>query len=339
MRAAFGIAAGQIELRDVARPSPGPSDVLVRVRGCGICGSDLHWYHGVLPVPPVCPGHEISGEVAEVGADVRGVRAGDRVAIEPLTVCHACRSCRIGEYQLCATMRILGIGADGGFADYVVAPAYTVFPLPASLGWELGALTEPTAVCVHAVRLAGVQIGQRVLVLGAGAIGLLSAAAARAAGASEVLITARYPHQRAAAEALGARPFTATNDGLMELADAAQREPIDAVIETVGGSADTINDAVQLVRPGGTVVVLGVFSAPISCNGLLLVTKEVRIVGSIVYGRAGARADFDIALDLLATQRERLQALVTHRFPLERISEAFATAGDKQSGAIKVTIG
>jgi threonine dehydrogenase-like Zn-dependent dehydrogenase len=110
------------------------------------------------------------------------------------------------------------------------------------------------------------------------------------------------------------------------------------VIETVGGSADTLAEAVQLVRPGGTVSVLGVFMGSVSLSGLLLVLKEVRIVGSLTYGRAGTRADFDVALELLAAEREKLEALITHRFPLERIAEGFGTAADKQSGAIKVTI-
>ncbi len=338
MRAAFCTEPGRLELRELPEPSPGAGEVRLRVRNCGVCGSDLHWYHGGFPPPPVCPGHEISAEVTDLGEGVRDLHPGDRVAVEPLIVCHRCASCRTGNYQLCQEFRLLGTMADGGFADALVMPAYALFRLPAELDWEIGAMTEPMAVCVHAVRLAEVRLGARVLVLGAGTIGLLSAVAARAAGASEVLVTARHPHQRAAAEMLGARVFAATDEGAAELVEAARERPIDVVIETVGGSADTLSQAVQLVRPGGVVSVLGVFSGPVQCSGLLLVVKEVRIVGSLTYGRAGVKADFDVALELLSAQRERLHTLITHRFPLARIGEGFAAAGDKRSGAIKVTI-
>jgi len=338
MRAAHCSGPGRIDLRETAQPTPAAGEVIVKVRNCGVCGSDLHWYHGGFPPPAVCPGHEISGEVVELGAEVRGVKPGDRVAVEPLVVCGECHACRTGDLQLCRKLRILGTMVDGGFAEYVRTPASALFHLPAALDWELGAMTEPLAVCVHAVQLANVRLGDRTLILGAGTIGLLSVVAARSAGAGEVLITARHPHQHAAAVALGARAFATTDDGEAELSEYARRHPIDAVIETVGGSTDTVNEAVQLVRAGGTISVLGVFMAPLSLNGLLLIMKEVRIVGSLTYSRAGHRADFDVALDLLVSQCDRLQPLITHRYPLDQIGEAFATAADKKSGAIKVTI-
>src|SRR5437867_2198059 len=271
MLSAFCPAPGRMELREAPRPTPGPGQVLVRIRSCGICGSDLHYYHGGLPVPPVCPGHEISGEVAEVAAGVDAVRPGDRVTVEPLITCHRCPACRVGDYQLCRNLQLLGIHADGGFAEYRCVPAYAVFKLPDAMDLTVAALTEPTAVCVHAVRLAGVRLGDRVVVLGAGTIGLLAALAARAAGAAEVLVTARHPHQHEAATRLGARPFSDADDGM--LTDYTSGHPVDVVIETVGGSADTLNQALFHVRPAGTVSVLGVFTAPVSMNGLILVVK------------------------------------------------------------------
>jgi len=339
MRAAFCSRAGVIELRDVAAPEPAAGEVIVRVRACGICGSDLHWFQGGMPPPTVCPGHEIAGEVAACGAGVRAVREGDRVAVEPMVVCRECRSCRGGTPQLCARLHILGMQRPGGFADLVAVPEYALFRPPATLDCALGALTEPTAVCVHAVRLAGVSIGARVLVLGAGAVGLLSVLAARAAGAADVLISARHPHQAEMARRLGAaRVFAATEEGERERAAYAADHPIDAVIETVGGNADTIADAVRTVRPGGTVVVLGVFATAPALPALLLVGKEVRIVGSLMYDRAGPRADFDVALDLLERQREVVAGVITHRVGLDAIQSGFATAADKRSGAIKVSV-
>lgn len=336
MRAAYCTQPGAFELRDIEQPTAGPGEVVIRVRSCGICGSDLHFFHGDFPPPSVCPGHEISGEVVDVGASSH-VRPGDRVAIEPLVVCRECSYCRTGDYQLCEKFRLAGTTVDGGFAEYLRVPSYALFPLPANVDFEVGALTEPLAVAVHAVRLANVRLGHRVVVLGAGTIGLLTVAAARASGAADVWITARHPQQCASAEALGAtRVFM--GDAAGALADLARQRPVDAVIETVGGTAETINQALMLVRPGGWVAVLGVFTGRPSLNALLLLVKEIRIVGSLTYGRPGPRADFDVALQLLSDHPERFRQLITHRFPLAEITRGFETAGDKRSGSIKVAI-
>lgn len=337
MRAAFCNGPEQLEVREVPEPVPGPGEVVVRVRSCGICGSDLHFYHGALPPPPVCPGHEICGEVYEVGQAVH-LRPGDRVAVEPLVVCRECVYCRTGDYQLCRQFRLLGAMVDGGFAEYVRVPAYAAFPLPANVDCEVGALTEPLAVTVHAVRLAPVRLGHRVLVLGGGTIGLLAVAAARAAGAGEVWITVRHPQQARAAAALGAaRVFTDPADS-STLASATTDHPVDVVIETVGGRAETLNEALQHVRPGGTVAVLGVFAAMPALNALLLLMKEVRMVGSLTYGRPDPQADFDIALHLLAADPERYRQLITHRVSLAEVARGFALAGDKRAGSIKVAV-
>ncbi|MCK6554419.1 alcohol dehydrogenase catalytic domain-containing protein [Candidatus Binatia bacterium] len=337
MLAAFCDAPGRLDVRQVVEPVPGPGEVVVRVRSCGICGSDLHFFHGALPPPSVCPGHEISGEVYEVGQGA-ALRPGDRVAVEPLVVCRECVYCRTGDYQLCRHFQILGAMVDGGFAEFVRVPAYAAFPLPAGVDCEVGALTEPLAVTVHAVRLAPVRFGHRVLILGGGTIGLLAVAAARAAGAAEVWATVRHSHQAGAAVAMGAsRVFTDPADATA-LAAATTEHPVDVVIETVGGAADTINEAVQHVRPGGTVAVLGVFSTMPSLNALFLLMKEVRIVGSLTYGRPDPRADFEIALHLLGAEPERYRKLITHRVPLRDIARGFALAGDKRAGSIKVSV-
>jgi threonine dehydrogenase-like Zn-dependent dehydrogenase len=178
MKAAFCTAVGSFELRDVEEPKPGPGEVVLRVRSCGICGSDLHYYHGGFPAPAVCPGHEISGDVVAVGPECDATAIGDRVAVEPLVVCRQCPACRTGNHQLCRQLQILGTMLDGGFAEFLRVPAYTLFPIPAAVDEEVGALAEPLAVGVHAMRLAGVAGGDRVLILGGGTIGLLSIAAA-----------------------------------------------------------------------------------------------------------------------------------------------------------------
>jgi 2-desacetyl-2-hydroxyethyl bacteriochlorophyllide A dehydrogenase len=333
MRAAFSRTAGSIVLEEVPRPVAGPGEVLVRVRHCGICGSDLHWYHGQMPAPPMCPGHEIAGEVAEIGAGVTDPRPGDAVALEGITSCGSCPYCVSGAYQLCRRVGIVGMTVPGGFADYVAVPARHAFRVPAGVEFATAALAEPLGVAVHGVRLGGLEIGQRVLVLGAGTIGLMAVAAARAGGAAEIVVTARRPQQRAAALALGAgRVLDPTDPAALDVS-------ADLVVETVGGEADTLDTAAAACRPGGTICVLGVFNRAPTFPAIPVLVKELRLVGSFVYGRAGARADFDIALDLLAREGARLAAtVITHRFGLDEIAPAFRTAADKATGSIKVTI-
>ena len=338
MRAVASPAAGRLVLDQVERPTPGPTDVVVRVRNCGICGSDLHWYHDQMMVPTVCPGHEIAGEVADVGAAVTTLRPGDRVALEGIASCGECRYCVSGEYQRCPAIRIVGITIPGGFAEYVRMPARHCFRVPAGVDFPTAALSEPLGVAVHGVRLAGLEIGQRVAVLGAGTIGLMAIVAARAGGAGEIVVTARRPQQKAAALALGADRVVDDGDPGALLADAGD-SPIDLVVETVGGTADTLDTAAAVCRPGGTICILGVYTKAPPYPALLGLVKELRIIGSFVYGRASARADFDIVQDILARRGQEIgRTVITHSFPLESIDEAFRTASDKASGSIKVTI-
>jgi len=338
MRGVRAAGPEAVAVEEMPRPTPGPGEVVVAIRSCGICGSDLHWWHGEMPAPGVCPGHEIAGVVADVGAGVTTLRAGDRVALEGISSCGVCRWCQAGTYNYCRRLGLVGITIPGGFADFVGLPARHCFPVPDGVDFATAALSEPLGVAVHGVRLGGLELGQRVLVLGAGTIGLAAVAAARAGGAGEILVTARRPQQRAAAKALGADVILDDADA-GALQEAASASPVDLVIETVGGGADTLDTAVMACRPGGTVVVLGVFTRSVTFPALFCVAKEVRIQGSMVYNRVAARADFEIVEDMLARDGKRIgEALVTHRFPLDDIDRAFRTAADKTSGSIKVTI-
>src|SRR5437899_1853394 len=320
MRAAFCRAPGTLVVEDVPRPTPGAGEVVVRVGHCGICGSDLHWYHGQMVLPVGCPGHEISGEVADVGVGVTSLKAGDAVALEGIASCGSCRYGLAGDYQRCPAVGVVGMTIPGGFADYIKMPARHCFRVPAGVDFATAALSEPLGVAVHAVRRAGLAIGERVLVLGAGTIGLMAVIAARAGGAGEILVVARRPQQREAALALGADRVVGE--------DAAS-----------GLLADTLDTAVAAARPGGTICMLGAFTRSPVFPALFVLAKELRVIGSFVYGRSGARADFDVVLELLRRQgAEIAQRLVTHRFPLESIGEAFRTASDKTTGSIKVTI-
>jgi len=277
--------------------------------------------------------------VVEFDSAVREIDIGDRVAVEPLVVCGRCPACRAGDYQICGEIEFLGVSRDGGFAEYVAVPRARVYPLPAELDFAVGGLAEPAAVSVHGVRLGGVSSGDRVLVLGAGTIGLLSVMVARSAGAGEVAITARHAHQAEMAGRIGATPIFPVNpEGARTLAEFARDCPPDVVLETVGGGGDTLNDAIHSVRAGGTVVLLGIFPSGPACDALSLVVKEVRLVGSLTYGHRDQPADFELALQMMASNAPLVRDLVTHRFELERIREAFETAADKKRGAIKVAV-
>ncbi len=339
MRSAVFTGVRQVSVREAPRPEPGPDEVIVRVRACGICGSDLHTYRAGPRGRTAIPGHEIAGEVAALGERVSGRQPGDRVVVEPLACCHACAACLRGDYQVCRGRVLFGAGQDGGLAEYVRVPAYALFPLPDGLPFTTAALAEPAAVAIHGIRLAEVQAGERVLIQGSGTIGLLSILAAASAGA-EVTAAARYPHQIAAARQFGAdHVYEASEAGARELAAAAREQPFDAAIETVGGEADTLLQAPALLRAGGRLCVLGVFLHPPRIDALAVVLKEIRVVGAITYGRApDGIADFDRALALIAAHRQTVETLITHRLPLERVEEAFAVADDKGSHALKVTV-
>jgi len=324
---------GRIQVREIATQAPGVGQVRVRVERCGICGSDLHVFRGHSALPTDCPGHEMSGIVEAVGPDATGVREGDRVAVEPLRRCGACRFCLAGSYHLCGRLALCGVQAPGGMASHIVVPDYTLFQLPPSIDFALGALAEPTAVAVHAARLGGVGKDSRVLVLGAGTIGLVAVAAARQLGAGHIAISARHPQQKKLAEALGA-------DEVLDPENlAASRAKPDVVLETVGGEATTVADGMFAVARGGTIVVIGLFEKSPVFDPLVMIMKEVRLVGSMVYNRPlMGVADFDVALECIAAHADAMRGLVTHTFPLGDVQKAFETAADKKSGAVKVML-
>jgi 2-desacetyl-2-hydroxyethyl bacteriochlorophyllide A dehydrogenase len=338
MKAATYAGPGAFELKDIEQPRPGPGEALVRVRNVGVCGSDLHFFRGEFPVPPgFILGHECAGEVAELGEGVTGFETGDRVALELFTVCLTCVQCRMGNYHLCPSRKANGLNAPGGLREYMTVPAYAMYKLPPEVDCELGALVEPLAVDVHGLRLVDVRFGDRVAILGAGTIGLLTIAAAKAMGATRIAITARHPHQKAMAEAIGADTvYDATNEGIGKMA--ADLGGADVVVETVGGHADTLGHAMTVAGPSARISVLGAFTQPVQIHPIFFFLKEVRLVGSNCYGRGGRQSDYELAIEIMRRNAETLRPLITHRFPLDGIADAYATADDKSSGAIKVHI-
>lgn len=318
-----------LEIAEVA-PPPLPSDwVRLRVAACGICGTDLHLWRRELPPPiGVAPGHEMSGTVID---GPRGL-ADSLYAVEPKLACNLCDFCVTGRNQLCEKLEIFGVMRPGALAEFVDVPVQTLFAVHPSVSPLLASFAEPLAVCERAMSLAHLDSDSRVLVLGAGTIGLLSGLLARDRARS-VAITARHPQQAEAAKRLGLTPL-----GEKDLKAWANEMQPDVVIETVGGHSQTLLDATRFCRAGGRIVVLGIFSKRAEVSGYQLATKELEIVGSNMYGAGRRGAQFRAAVELLPRYAAELASLQTHRFALADLESAFRCASDKASGAIKVTV-
>ncbi len=323
-----------IEVREVEAPARPDGWARLAVTGCGICGSDLHIYRAMRSgaIPPsayAAPGHEIAGTVVDGPA---GLDDG-LYAVEPWFNCQTCEHCARGASIVCEDASLIGISATGGLADHVDVPARLLHRVPDEVDPALASLAEPWAVAVRALHRAGqIELGERVLVLGGGTIGLLCGVAVRDR-ATEVAVTCRYPHQVELARRFGLTPLA--EDDLSDWA--AEHQP-GIVIETVGGEADTMAQAAASARPGGRIVVVGVFATPRPTDYRAVVLKELEVVGSIYYGAAGTGSEFGTAVASMAGIADELAALQTHRFALADLVDAFATADDKSSLAVKVTI-
>lgn len=308
MRAVRHTEAG-IEV--VERPEPDPGAVAVRVAAAGICGSDLHLI-GFGPLP-VTLGHEVAGTLSD----------GTPVALWPARPCGTCDRCLAGAGTQCrrGAATDYGIGADGGMADAMTVDAANVFPLPAGVRVADGALVEPLACCVHAFRRAHVAHGDRVAVVGAGTIGLASAAVARSLDCA-VDVAARHPVQQDAARAIGA--------GVGPTGE------YDVVVDAAGTSG-AIAAAFRLLRPGGTLVLVASHWEPVEFPQLFT-AREPTIVTALMHGDAEHGHDMEVAARILADQPALPGALITHRVPLDRAAEAFRLAADRAAGAIKVVL-
>ena len=340
MLAARSVGPQSFEVSDRPLPEPEAGEVRVRVEACGICGSDLHLYRAGLIREGHTPGHEISGIIDSIGGEVEGCQLGDRVAVEPLLACGTCESCGAGRAAICRKARLFGVHLPGGFAQFIVVPALRVYRMAPDLDPAVAALTEPVAVALHGLKRGNFEPGRRVLVLGSGSVGLVSILAASWMGAREVWATARHAHQAEFARTLGAARVLDESEAQPEaLARLGLQHDIDLAIETVGGSANTLEAACAAVRPGGHVSVLGLFQDGAQLPGLPLIFKEITVSGSNCYTRPPqAAADFEVAAQLVDQERERLATLISQRIPLSEIDRAFQMAADKTRGVIKISV-
>lgn len=341
MKAAFYDGNNAMQIAEVERPELTPGEVTVRVRATGICGSDLLMNVDKTEPDEIPFGHEVSGEIVEVGAGVEPSLVGQRVAVETIgqgLACTKCWYCRQGHYRQCVNK---AENQGGGFAQYMKRRAIGCYPLPESLSWEEGAFVEPLAVSVHSVRRGQMRGGESVVVLGSGSIGLTAVIAARALGAGQIFVTARHEQQAEWARRLGADTVLPPEGHALKAAveDATDGRGADMTIETVGGHTPaTLEQAIDVTRMQGRIVILGGFQRPITLDWLPPLLKEQSIIFSSCYGVLDGQHDYELALDLLSSGKAPLAPLVTHTFPLEEIDQGFRTAYDKKTGSIKVQI-
>jgi threonine dehydrogenase-like Zn-dependent dehydrogenase len=318
MKAVFFRGVGRpLELGDAGAPEPAEDELLLHIAACGICGSDLHMTEDPVTFrirEGMVLGHEFAGEVVRCGSGVTGFHAGDRVAVAPMRGCGRCDSCLRGEPAWCAEMRLIG----GGYAELTAVAARQCRLLPDDLPTAEGALAEPVAVGLHVVMRSGLKPGDRVLVLGAGPIGLLVAFWARRLGARHVVVADINRHQEERAAAIGATGFALSGPGLAaELRERIGAQP-DIVFECIG-KRGLIDFACSLVRVHGTVVGVGLCVGGDEWDPFAALSKEIQVVFAAFF----TMAEFETALEALGPGRFRPQALVTERIGFARVPETF----------------
>jgi L-iditol 2-dehydrogenase len=328
MRASLLRRTGEIAIEERPTPRPGPDEVLVAVTAVGVCGSDVHYYrHGrigdFVVRAPLVLGHEAGGVVAGVGANVPAERIGERVSIEPGVPCGRCAECRQGRYNLCADVRFFATPpVDGAFCEYVAVPADFAYPVPQSVSDDAAALMEPLSVGIWAGRKAGVHAGSRILVAGAGPIGLVVTQVARAFGASEVVVSDLAEPRLAAARRLGA---TSTIE-----AGAAPEGEFDAFIDC-SGAAPAVAAGIRAVRRAGRVVLVGMGADEIPVPIAVVQTRELTVTGTFRYANTWPQA-----IGLVTAGRVDLDAMVTGHFPLDQVPAALAASS--QPDRIKAVV-
>ncbi len=322
MKVAVLEGAYRLAIREAEDLRPAPDEILIQTAYAGVCGSDLHAFKGRHPFrkPPVILGHELSGTAVELGKEVTGFYPGERVTVMPLLACKSCLHCQMGHENLCLNKRVPGTeGWLGSFAQYFLSKPSITFKLGENIPLELGVLAEPLAVGIHSVFQRGrVGAGSRVLILGAGTIGILTACAAKMAGAKDIVVTDFFEFNLGIVRDLcGARGYGAKMEGLEEiiLRDYPQKFDVSFLCTD---APKTVTQAFLLTRRGGRIIVTGIFHAPVPTALTAVCLNEFEIIGSVVYDHQ----DFRRAVEWIGTGALAFEKLITHVLPIEKAEQA-----------------
>ena len=341
MKLARLYGARDLRIEEMEAPSPGPGEALVRIDAVGICGSDVHYFTDgrigdAVVRSPLILGHEFAGTVEEVGEDVLEVEPGVRVAVEPGVPCGACEPCRAGKYNLCSKIRFCGTPpVDGAYRELIAYPVHYLYPLPARVSSEEGAMIETLAVGVHAADLGRIKVANTVAVIGTGSVGLLMVQLARISGASEVYAVDLLPERLEAAKRLGADAAILAGD----------EDPVEAILRLTGGrgvdvafeaagAAETPGQCTEIAKQGGAVVLIGIPRG----DEIPLRAGVARRKGLTILMARRMKHTYRRAITLVERDMVDVKCLITHRFPLEEIIPAFEMVAQYADGVIKALI-
>jgi L-iditol 2-dehydrogenase len=333
--------ACDLHMRDIPEPAVGAQDLLIKVKACGICGSDVHGYDGTTGrrIPPLVMGHEAAGIVTKIGAEVHSFRVGDRVTFDSTISCGKCFFCGKGDVNLCNNRQVLGVSCgdyrrDGAFAEYVSVPQHIAYALPDSFPFEKAALIEAVSIAVHAARITGIQPGDSAVVIGAGMIGLLAVQAFRVYGCSRVIAVDLEESKLALARQLGAdETLLATDPDLLEkLKSSTDGRGPDIAVEVVGVQK-SIPTAINSVRRGGTVTLVGNLAPQVEIPLQTVVTRQLRLLGS-----CASAGEYRECIQLMDTGEINVDPLISALAPLSEGAAWFNRLHAREPGLMKVIL-
>ena len=330
-------APGEIIFREIENPIPAAGEVVVKIMRIGVCGSDIHVWHGKHPFTsyPVTQGHEVSGEITALGEGVTGLSVGQKVTIQPQVVCGKCYPCRHGKYNLCEELKVMGFQTTGVASEYFAVDAAKVTPLPESMSFDEGAMIEPLAVAVHAVRKFGDMQGMRVAVLVAGPIGILVAQAAKGMGAESVLITDVSDVRLEKAKECGVDFCVNTksvNFGAA-LVEAFGPDKADVIYDCAGNDV-TMGQAIQYARKGSTIILVAVFAGLAKVDLAVLNDHELDLNTTMMY----RNEDYLEAIELVRAEKVHLKPLISKHFAFCNYAEAYRYIDANRETTMKVLI-
>lgn len=328
---------GKIIYQEVNIPTIMPDQIKVKMKRIGICGSDIHVNHGKHPYTtyPVVQGHEVSAEVVETGERVTNCKVGDKVTIQPQVVCGTCYPCTHGMYNDCETLKVMGFQTTGMASDYFVVDAKKALVLPPEMSWDHGAMIEPLAVAVHAVRrYSSDMTGKKAVVLGGGPIGNLVAQTARAMGAETVLLSELSAYRLETARKCGITVVNPTKKDLLEaIIETCGKERADVIFECIGIN-QTTRQAIEYARKGSCIIIVGVFGDLATVDMAAVQDHELSLLGSAMY----REEDYLKAIELAASGKIEFEALITHRFGFRDFKKGYDVIDQQKDKAMKVII-